>query len=66
MNFYPENFVVRLLICLALAFFATTLGTYVRQVVIDHGTFTFDMVKNLGLPLLLGVVAALFWKPRRI
>ncbi len=65
MNFYPENFVVRLIICLALAFFATTLGTYVRQVVIDHGTFTFDIVKNLALPLLLGVAAAFLWKPRK-
>ena len=66
MKFYPENFFVRLIICIALAFAATTLGTYVRQVIIDHGTFTFDMIKNLGLPLLLGVTAALIWKPRKV
>ena len=63
-GFYIQNFALRLLFCIAIAAAAANLGIYVRDVVLSHGTFGFDLVRSVLLPLGLGTMAALLWKPK--
>ena len=64
MNWYPESFVVRLLVSVVIVILATNLGLFIRANFIAHVPFVFDIVKGLLIPAALGVVAALFWKPK--
>ena len=63
-GFYIENFFLRLLFCIFLAVAAANLGIYVREVVISHGTYAFDLIRGLLFPTALGVLAAIMWRPK--
>lgn len=64
MFFYPKSFFVRLLICVAGAVIGTNIGIFVREVVIEHGTFVFEAMRCLVIPALVGAVAGVFWRQR--
>ena len=60
---YPENFVVRLIICIV-GMFAIWMGVqFIMNVLIFHDAFTirpFDIIAPLGM----GIVEAFVWKPK--
>ena len=60
---YPENFVVRLLICIV-GMYAIWFGVqFILDVVVFHDEFTvnaFDII----VPLVVGVIEAFVWKPK--
>lgn len=60
---YPENLVVRIIICIvgmAALWFA---GSFIMDVLISHGEFVFRPTQ-LIIPVVLGVVEAFVWKPK--
>ena len=60
---YPENFVVRLLICIA-GMYAIWFGVqFVMDVLIFHDEFAVRPI-DIIVPLLVGVVEAFIWKPK--
>ena len=60
---YPENFVVRLLICLV-AMFAIWFGiSYVIDVFVHHEAFSVGPI-DIIVPIACGVVEAFVWKPK--
>ena len=61
-GFFIENFFLRLLFCIFVAVAAANLGIYVREVVISHGAYAFDLIRGLLFPTGLGVLAALMWR----
>ena len=60
---YPENFIVRLLICLVGMFAIWFAATYVIQVLIQHDAFTVGPI-DIIVPAACGVVEAFVWKPK--
>lgn len=65
MKFYIENFALRLLFCIATCVVATNLALFIKASFIAHEPFMFDFVKDLVLPLALGMSAAYMWKPQK-
>ena len=60
---YPENFAVRLIICIA-GMFAIWMGVqFIMDVVIHHDGFKIGAI-DIVVPLVLGVVEAFVWKPK--
>lgn len=60
---YPENFVVRLLICIV-GMYALWMGAhYIGVVFIRHEAFSVGVL-DIVLPLVLGVWEAFSWKPK--
>ena len=60
---YPENFVVRLLICIV-GMYALWMGAhYIGAVFIRHEAFSVGVL-DIVLPLVLGVWEAFSWKPK--
>lgn len=60
---YPENFVVRLIICIAGMFAIWMAVTFIMDVLIHHEAFTigaFDIIA----PLACGIAEAFLWKPK--
>lgn len=64
MNFYPKSFAVRMLICVLGAIAGTNLGLFIKQVVINHGAFVFQVMQGLILPAAIGALAGFCWKQR--
>ena len=62
--FYIENFALRLLALVAVCLAVVNLTIFIKCSVAGD-PFSFDVVKNLGFPLFLGVVGAVMWKPRQ-
>lgn len=60
---YPENFVVRLIICIV-GMYAIWMGAqFVKDVIIFHEAFSVDMIDIIA-PLVVGIVEAFVWKPK--
>ena len=60
---YPENFVVRLIICIV-GMFAIWMGVnYILDVFIHHGEFTVNII-DIVAPLVAGIAEAFVWKPK--
>ncbi len=60
---YPENFVVRLIVCI-LGMLAIWIGIrFIMDVVIFHDEFSIKPI-TLAIPVVLGVVEAFVWKPK--
>ncbi len=62
---YPENFAVRLLVCIAGMFVIWIGVSYLMSTFIWHEPFTFSVVRHVVLPILFGVAEALSWKPKQ-
>ena len=60
---YPENIVVRLLICIVGMTALWLGGSFIVDVLINHQEFTFQPT-YLVIPVILGVVEAFIWKPK--
>ncbi len=60
---YPENFVVRLLICIVGMCALWILGSYISTVLISHEEFALRAT-HFVIPAILGVVEAFVWKPK--
>jgi len=61
---YPENFVVRLIICVVGLVAVWMAAQYVGDVFLRHEPFSisaFDIVMPIGL----GIVEAFVWKPKQ-
>ncbi|MBR3226781.1 MAG: hypothetical protein IKF78_15815 [Atopobiaceae bacterium] len=60
---YPENFVVRLIVCI-IGMLAIWIGVrFILDVVISHEEFVIRPI-SLAIPVVLGVVEAFVWKPK--
>ena len=60
---YPENFVVRLLICIV-GMYAIWIGLqFVMDVLVFHDEFKLGLMDYV-LPLIMGVVETFVWKPK--
>ncbi len=60
---YPENFVVRLLICVV-GMYAIWFGVqFILDVVVFHDEFTVNAI-DIIVPLAVGVIEAFVWKPK--
>lgn len=60
---YPENFVVRLLICIV-GMYAIWFGVqFILDVVVFHDEFTVNAI-DIIVPLVVGVIEAFVWKPK--
>lgn len=60
---YPENFVVRLLICVV-GMYAIWFGVqFILDVVVFHGEFKVNAI-DIIVPLAVGVIEAFVWKPK--
>ena len=60
---YPENFVVRLIICVV-GMFAIWFGVqFVKDVLIFHEEFSFEAIDFI-VPAVCGVIEAFVWKPK--
>jgi len=60
---YPENFVVRLIICVVGMLALWLAAHYIGVVLVRHETFTigaFDIV----VPAICGVIESFTWKPK--
>lgn len=60
---YPENFVVRLLICIVGMCAIWVLGSFISTVLIQHETFNLS-VTQLIIPVILGIIETFLWKPK--
>ena len=60
---YPENFIVRLLICIVGMFALWMVGRYVGLVFIRQEVFTIGVIDIIA-PLVIGIVEAFVWKPK--
>ncbi|MBO7674289.1 MAG: hypothetical protein J6S63_04705 [Atopobiaceae bacterium] len=60
---YPENFVVRLLICIVGMCAIWVLGSFISTVLIHHETFNLS-VTQLIVPVVLGIIETFLWKPK--
>ena len=60
---YPENFVVRLLICVVGMCALWILGSFISTALIRHEEFTLR-VTHFVIPAVIGVVEAFVWKPK--
>jgi len=60
---YPENFVVRPLICVVGMTILWICSSYIGAVFIRHETFTLG-VTHFIYPAIIGVTEAFFWKPK--
>ena len=58
---YPENIVVRILICIVGMSILWVLGSFIATVLISHEEFTLRATHFI-IPAVLGVVEALVWK----
>jgi hypothetical protein len=60
---YPENFVVRLLICVV-GMYAIWFGVqFILDVVVFHDEFKVNAI-DIIVPLAVGVIEAFVWKPK--
>ena len=60
---YPENFVVRLIICVV-GIFAIWFGVqFILDVVVFHDEFKVNAI-DIIVPLAVGVIEAFVWKPK--
>ena len=60
---YPENFVIRLIVCI-LGMLAIWIGVrFILDVVISHEEFVIRPI-SLAIPVVMGVVEAFVWKPK--
>lgn len=60
---YPENFVVRLLICVV-GMYALWFGVqFILDVVVFHDEFKVNAI-DIIVPLAVGVIEAFIWKPK--
>lgn len=60
---YPENFAVRLIICLVGMFALWMAVQFVMDVLVFHDEFKIG-VMDIIIPAVLGVVEAFIWKPK--
>ena len=61
---YPENFAVRLIVCLV-GMLALWFGVqYVKDVLIFHEAFTIDVPIDFVVPIGCGIAEAFVWKPK--
>lgn len=64
-GFYIENFFLRILFCVV-TMLAVFIGiSYIKNVVIGHGTFELDIFRHVIGPVLCGVTEAIVWKPKQ-
>ena len=61
---YPENFVVRLIICIVGMVAIWNLVFFLMDTFLWHQTFQFDVVLGLIVPVVVGVIEAYTWKPK--
>ena len=60
---YPENFVVRLIICIV-GMYAIWMGVqFITDVLIRHEAFGLNVIDIIA-PLVLGIIEAFVWKPK--
>lgn len=60
---YPENFVVRLLVCIVGMTAIMLAVRFVMSTFIFHETYTFQ-VTQLIVPVVAGIAEAFVWKPK--
>lgn len=60
---YPENFVVRLLICIVGMCALWILGSYISTVFIRQEAFILGPTHFI-IPAIIGIVEAFIWKPK--
>jgi hypothetical protein len=60
---YPENFVVRLIICIVGMSALWILGSYLGAVFIRHEVFTLNATHFI-VPVIVGAIEAFTWKPK--
>lgn len=60
----PENFAVRLILCILLLLLIWNGSYYLMHVVVWHEAFEFDAMRQLIMPIVCGVVMAFTWKPK--
>ena len=61
---YPENFVVRLIICVVGMFLIWFGVQFIKDVLIFHEEFTVDLPVDILVPAACGVIEAFVWKPK--
>ena len=60
---YPENFVIRLIICLVGMFALWFALQFVIDVLVHHEAFTVGPI-DIIVPVVCGVLEAFLWKPK--
>lgn len=60
---YPENFVIRLIVCILGMFAIWFAVQFVLDVLIHHESFEIHAI-DIIVPIAMGVVEAFVWKPK--